>query len=1014
MIRFPLPSVLTAISVILSAASNLQGQLPGTRLDAVFPPGAGVGKTLDVTISGADLDDVDRLLFSHPGITATRKMSDPGPFDQGPQPVENQFVVTVKSNVPVGTYNVRSQGKYGLSNPRSFVVDTLIESVEAEPNNTTDQATDAAIPGVVNGQLNGGADVDWYRFKGTAGQPLLIDAFARRIDSRSDVVITLATADGRILAENRQGHAGDPLIDLKLPANGDYFVRVQDSLYAGGVDFVYRLVLSARPHIDFVFPPAGIAGSNEEYIVYGRNLPGGKPSGVQLRGQGLQQLKVRIPVPANIADKLTFGSRLDPHQAGLDGWEYRISSPTGRSNPVLMTVATAPIVREQTDNERPAQAQKLTLPCEIVGQFFPKRDMDWYTFDAKAGEVFSIEVYSHRLGIPTDPGLLVQQVTKSEAGEEKVSQMAWIDDVTTNVRGKEFDHRSNDPWYKFTAPADGIYRILVRDSHSAVTSDPRLVYRLAVRPLTPDFRLAAAPVDLAGAILLRKGGRQAIRVTAFRQDGYDGEIRVSATGLPKGVTTSEIIIGPGSSYSMLVLSAADNAAGSTGSLQIVGKGKVNKADVTRIARVGRPLQAIRFQQPNSNVASLSSRLTDRLQVTVSDTEKSLISLTAGDGKVIETSRGGVIKIPFTAKRADGVGGNVTAFPFGLPPNVSAPQVGIGGNPKGECSLRLQATTPPGTYTFYLATMVQGIQYSRNPEAAERAKKRKEELAKILTEANKKSQTSAQTAQKATNALNQANSALTAAKAAKATADKTAADAATALKAATAALNTVKQQSAAKADDAALKQQVVAAQNAVNAATQKRKTTTATATASAKTLADTTTKQKVAQDAKTTADQESQDAKQFAQAAQQAKLRADQKAQQTQQQSNKRGINVNVPSTPVTIKIAEFPITHTGAGTASVKQSESVDVAFNITRLFDFKAAVSIQPQLPGGVGGLQIPNVNIAANQTTGTIKITAAANATPGEHAMKLRLQMNFNGQNLILEHPLKLTVVKVEPAKK
>jgi hypothetical protein len=64
-------------------------------------------------------------------------------------------------------------------------------------------------------------------------------------------------------------------------------------------------------------------------------------------------------------------------------------------------------------------------------------------------------------------------------------------------------------------------------------------------------------------------------------------------------------------------------------------------------------------------------------------------------------------------------------------------------------------------------------------------------------------------------------------------------------------------------------------------------------------------------------------------------------------------------------------------------------------------------------GGLSIPGLNIADNQTDGTVKITANANATPGEHAITFRLQMNFNGQNLILEHPLKLTVEKVEPAK-
>ena len=346
------------VAALALGCSSAWGQLPGTRLDAVFPPGAQAGQTVEVVLVGADLDDVDRLVFSHPGITAARKMADPGPFDSGPQPVEGRFVVTVKSNVPPGQHSARCQGKYGLSNPRAFVVDTLAEVIEQEPNNQRSEAKEIAVPSVANGQLNGAADVDWFRFQAKSGQRLLIDGHARRIDSRSDLVVTVAASDGRILAESRQGHAGDPLIDLQIPANGEYYLKVQDALYQGGLDFVYRIVLSARPHIAFVFPPAGAAGANAPFTVYGRNLPGGKVSTIQLNGKPLQQLQVKIPIPGNIVDRLAFSSRLDPHQAGLDALEYRVQSPTGPSNPALVTVATAEVVREQSNNDTPDTAQQ--------------------------------------------------------------------------------------------------------------------------------------------------------------------------------------------------------------------------------------------------------------------------------------------------------------------------------------------------------------------------------------------------------------------------------------------------------------------------------------------------------------------------------------------------------------------------------------------------------------------------------------------------------------------------------
>ena len=128
----------TFIIAFLTASTNLFAQLPATRLDGVFPAGAAAGATLEVTIAGDDLDDVDRLVFSHEGITFARKMADVTPFDAGPQPVENVFTVTVAANVPPGNHDVRCQGKYGLSNRRTFVVSSTPEFTEIEPNGGND------------------------------------------------------------------------------------------------------------------------------------------------------------------------------------------------------------------------------------------------------------------------------------------------------------------------------------------------------------------------------------------------------------------------------------------------------------------------------------------------------------------------------------------------------------------------------------------------------------------------------------------------------------------------------------------------------------------------------------------------------------------------------------------------------------------------------------------------------------------------------------------------------------
>jgi len=42
---------------------------------------------------------------------------------------------------------------------------------------------------------------------------------------------------------------------------------------------------------------------------------------------------------------------------------------------------------------------------------------DWFTFDAKKGEVWWVDVWSHRLGVGSDPFLLVQRIKRNERGE---------------------------------------------------------------------------------------------------------------------------------------------------------------------------------------------------------------------------------------------------------------------------------------------------------------------------------------------------------------------------------------------------------------------------------------------------------------------------------------------------------------------------------------------------------------------------------------------------------------------
>jgi hypothetical protein len=1022
----------------IALTKSLIAQLPTAQLTSLFPAGAKQDSTVKITISGNNLDDTDELIFAHEGISATRIMAEPSAFDKEPQPVANEFQVTVRSDVPPANYSVRSRGKYGLSNPRTFVVGTSTEIIEAEPNggnefpgwiqsenadtksNDQNPALEITLPACVSGQSGSGADVDWFRFRGSAGQTILIDGYARRIDSQMDLVTTLFDATGTIINEGRRTACGDPLISETLPSDGEYFLKVHDALYRNGDNYHYRINLGSQPHIDFIFPPAGMSGSNASYTVYGYGLPGGTKSGLIVNRFELEKLTVQIPIPADLGDRLECTGLVEPHQAGMDGIEFRVTNNGKESNAALITSATAPVVIEQANNDTPDTAQKLTLPCEVAGQFFPQRDVDWFTIDCKQDETWAIEVISQRLGLVTDPSILIQQVTIDDQGETQTKDLHFIDDVqstesNTDRAGRhEFDSRTSDPELLFQAPADGTYRILVKDGVSSVKRNPRLIYRLAIRKPAPDFRIAAVPAISSGSFLLRRDGRQTIRVVAFRKDGYDGEIVVQCDGLPAGVHCDPITIGPGSKTGRLVLTASSDAAPSISTLNVSARGVIDGSEVSRNARYGTALETFQFSSANANIPSVRSRLVDQIKLCVTDYDPAPNKLTIGDGKRLETSRGGNLKIPFNVKKAEGSSGNLNAVVIDLPPRASASQVNIGDKEEGEFEIRFSAQTPPGTYSFYLAGFNQGFRYSRNPEAAEKAKLRQERIAKIYNEAQNTTRQAQQVANQSQTLLQNTTSKLNQIKASKLKADQAAEKAEIEWKKAKEAQDKAQKAITSNPDDESLKAAMSQTQTAFDQAVQKRQQTEQDVARELNNLQQAVMEERIAQATKKEADESYEAAKQFEQQAQREKQRADQFATQKKNESNPRNTNINVPSNSLTVTVAEFPIKiEKLAPEVTLKQGDKLPVPIRLERLYDFQANVSVQTRLPSGVSGITFQSITIPGDKPDGQFEINSQPTATIGQHLCTIRLQMNFNGQNLTMEHPLTINVLEAEVSK-
>jgi hypothetical protein len=729
-----------AVSVLLLTAVTVTAQpptpgLPTPRLLTVMPPGGKAGTTVEVTFTGQNLEDPERLLFSHPGIKGEpiAPPPPPPPDPKAPKPAMaapkaavTKFKVTIPADAPLGHHDVRFVNKYGGSNPRAFVVGDLNEVLEKEPNNDVPQAQRIDLNTTVNGTIASNVDVDYYVFAGKRGQRVLMSCLTSTIDSRSHPGLDVYDAKGRQLASNRFYQHNDALADVTLPEDGDYYVRVYEFTYTqGNAEYFYRLSVSTAPWIDAVFPPMVEPGKTAQLTVYGRNLPGGKPDPeAVVDGRVLDKLTVSITAPADpaAAQRLHFSGHLEPHSAALDGFEYRIKNEVGTSNPFLLTFAKAPVVLDQGDNDLPEKAQEIAVPCEIAGRIEKRHDRDWYAFTAKKGDVLHVEAFSDRLGSPTDVYFRIHNpATKQDV-------FSSPEDNNEILSPKFFSRSEDPPPYRFVVPADGKYQLFVSSRSAHSLAGPRHFYRVRITPEQPDFRLIvmAAGSTFPDAPNLRQGGNQFLTVFAWREDGFNGPVELAVEGLPKGVTCPPQTLGSGLRHTLLGLHADADAPSWTGTIKVTGTASIKGVKVTREARPGSITWPL--QQPQPNIPAIA-RVDHDLSLAVRDA-KSPFALTATfDKPAYVQGDKATINLKVARLWPDFKGPvNVVNLPNPqllpqqppyLPPGLNLPAVNVAAD-KTDATLAVNVGTnlPPGTYNLVLLGQAQ-VPYNKDPMAKQK-------------------------------------------------------------------------------------------------------------------------------------------------------------------------------------------------------------------------------------------------------------------------------------------------------
>jgi hypothetical protein len=681
------------LAALLSGSLHVLWAQPATRLLTVSPAGGKSGAAVEVTVSGPEVTKAKEMRFSHAGIKATSKDT-------------NRFEVTIAKDVPPGVYDVRLIGKYGASNPRAFAVGVLKEIAEAKNSKDTPQAI--PLESAVNGQTETNT-VDYYQFEAKAGQRVLVRCEDREIDSKLEPVLSLYDSAGREVSRARSGG----LLDYAVKSDDTFTLRLHDVTYRGGTEYFYRLSIGTFPHIDFVQPLS--AAEPAKFAVFGRNLPGGKSVGDK---SGLERLEVELT--RNDSSLVTPLVTM-PAQAGLDLFEYRVRTELAISQPVLIRFPTADVVAEQEPNNTASNAMRITVPCEVTGKLHPNRDQDWFSFEATKGDVYWIEVLSHRLGSSSDPMVIVQRKTTNG-----MTDVLELNDGEANFGGPEFNTTHRDPSGKFEAKETGTYVIQLRDLFTHGKESPAVVYHLAIRKPAPDFKLVALPGNPlppkkdakdvgVTTTTLRRGETLPVKMMAFRRDGFDGPIELEAGDFPAGVSINSCRIDSGKNSALLFVTAENEATAAMVTATLRGNASIQGTNVSRVAS---PATVVWGTADPANEAAMA-RLTADSPLSIA--EETAPVRVRPQSNIVETVANKTVKINFLIDRGASSAGNVKLKPYGLAALDSLAEVDV---LEKETNLVLQIDlrekkVPVGTHAFALQVSPQA------KTAADKSKKPKE-------------------------------------------------------------------------------------------------------------------------------------------------------------------------------------------------------------------------------------------------------------------------------------------------
>lgn len=610
----PLPRLCVAIAAVACLATPAAAEPALTRIE---PPAAPQGATVDVKITGTELDGAAEVFLEDGRIVA------------GAPVAENDTSLTVRLTVPAdcppGPQRLRVRTADGLSQLRMFHVIATEQIREQEPNNGFEQAH-AIEPGRAVWGALANEDVDVFKVHLPAGGRIAAAVDAVRLDQQMlDPHLELVDAEGFVIAacDDHPLLGQDAALTATVEKEGDYFLRVRESAYGGGNNcYVLHVGDFPIPHV--AWPPGGAAGAAVDVEWFG------DPAG---------PFKQQLTLPPPDGDGL---ARV---RAVRDG--------KAAAFPAALRVSAAPIAHAAEPNDEPEKAAPAQAPGAIAGRIDTTEDVDWIRVPAAKGSKWNVSGWGRRLGSPVD---LVIAAHRDTAKREK---------ITSND-----DTDGPDSLLQVTVPDEGAFLLRVNDFERRGGAD--FIYWIEVEPLVPQVTVSVPPAQtktqqrLVAAV--PRGNRTALVFNAARTECGD-PVRLEFPGLPSGAVALPAMIADPAPKCIVVFEAAADAPPGTAATPV----RVLRGDGEATQEIGRLRQFTDLIFGDPNQATYRTSVSDRLAVAVVEEAPATIEASAPPTPI---ARRGTLDVRVKVARAEGYTGRMRLeMPF-RPPGIGASGVEV--------------------------------------------------------------------------------------------------------------------------------------------------------------------------------------------------------------------------------------------------------------------------------------------------------------------------------------------------